>query len=139
MNRREALTMFTAGGAGLAAAMASTPGPLQAAHATPLAMGERFVNRNEWAPLVANRWIDFTRIHISAADGLNMVVTRRTRREHAPRPGRLQLRRPGAESLLQQARSGRGYRREARRQVPYKTLGGSRGDDRRMDGTIVRP
>ena len=33
MNRRKALTMLTGGGAGLAAAMASTPGPLQAAQA----------------------------------------------------------------------------------------------------------
>src|SRR5580692_7153583 len=41
--------------------------------ATSLAMGELFVNRNEWVPLVTNRWIDFIRIHISAAGGLNMA------------------------------------------------------------------
>jgi mannonate dehydratase len=40
---------------------------------TPLAMGELFVNRNEWLPLVANRWIDFVRHHISAVGGLNMA------------------------------------------------------------------
>jgi mannonate dehydratase len=40
---------------------------------TALAMGELFVNQNEWLPLVANRWIDFIRMHISAAGGLNMA------------------------------------------------------------------
>ena len=36
-------------------------------------MGELFVNQNEWLPLVANRWIDFMRMHISAAGGLNLA------------------------------------------------------------------
>jgi mannonate dehydratase len=40
---------------------------------TPLAMGELFVNRQEWLPLVSNRWIDFIRLHISAVGGLNMA------------------------------------------------------------------
>ena len=38
---------------------------------TSLAMGELFVNRNEWLPLVSERLIDFIRIHQSAAGGLN--------------------------------------------------------------------
>ncbi len=36
-----------------------------------IAMGEIFVNRAEWLPLVKNRWIDFFRAHISAIGGLN--------------------------------------------------------------------
>lgn len=36
-----------------------------------IAMGELFVNRAEWLPLVKNRWIDFFRAHISAIGGLN--------------------------------------------------------------------
>jgi mannonate dehydratase len=38
-----------------------------------IAMGELFVNRVEWLPLVKNRWIDFFRAHISAIGGLNMA------------------------------------------------------------------
>lgn len=38
-----------------------------------IAMGELFVNQNEWLPLVSNRWIDLIRTHISAAGGLNLA------------------------------------------------------------------
>jgi mannonate dehydratase len=48
-------------------------GILRQQTATPIAMGELFVNRNEWLPLVANRWIDFIRIHISAIGGLSVA------------------------------------------------------------------
>jgi mannonate dehydratase len=40
---------------------------------TPIAWGEVAVSQNEWVPLVANRWIDFMRMHISACGGLNMA------------------------------------------------------------------
>ena len=38
-----------------------------------IAMGELFVNQNEWLPLVSNRYIDFIRMHISAAGGLSLA------------------------------------------------------------------
>ena len=37
---------------------------------TPMAMGELFVNTQEWRPLVEERLIDFIRCHISAIGGL---------------------------------------------------------------------
>jgi mannonate dehydratase len=39
----------------------------------PIAFGELTTNQSEWVPLVANRWIDFMRMHISACGGLNMA------------------------------------------------------------------
>src|SRR5204862_3633190 len=43
---------------------------LRAQCATPIAMGELFVNQREWIPLVAEGLIDFTRVHLSAIGGI---------------------------------------------------------------------
>lgn len=150
--------------------------------ATPLAMGELFVNRNEWLPLVANRWIDFIRIHISAVGGLTMARKIAACCEffhvrtawHGPgnvspvgHAVNLHLDLaaynfgiqeqnvfssaarevfPGAPEikggyLYANDRPGLGIDVDERAaaKFPYKTPGGSRGNDRRLDGTIVRP
>jgi mannonate dehydratase len=41
--------------------------------ATPLAMGELFVNQAEYVPLIKDRLIDFIRVHISDIGGLSMA------------------------------------------------------------------
>ncbi len=41
--------------------------------ATPLAMGELFVNQAEYVPLIRERLIDFIRVHISDIGGLTMA------------------------------------------------------------------
>lgn len=41
--------------------------------ATPIAMGELFVNQNEYVPLVRDRLIDFMRVHISDIGGLSVA------------------------------------------------------------------
>jgi mannonate dehydratase len=42
---------------------------MRAGSSTPLCAGSMFANRNDWVPLVANRWIDFLRLHVSAIGG----------------------------------------------------------------------
>jgi mannonate dehydratase len=149
---------------------------------TPLAMGELFVNRNEWLPLVANRWIDFIRIHISAVGGLNMARKIAACCEffnvrtawHGP--GNVSPVGHAVNMHLDLASYNFGIQEQnvfsaATREVfpgapeikagymyandnpglgidideklaarfPYQGVGGSRGNDRRLDGTIVRP
>ncbi len=149
---------------------------------TPLAMGELFVNRHEWMPLVTNRWIDFIRIHISAVGGLNMA--RKVAmcceffnvRTAWHGPGNVSpvghavnmhldlacsnfgiqeqnffsptVREvfPGAPEIVggyMYANDNPGFGIDIDEKLaakfPYKSPGGSRGNDRRLDGTIVRP
>lgn len=149
---------------------------------TPLAMGELFVNRNEWMPLVSNRWIDFIRIHISAIGGLSLARKVAATCEmfgvrtawHGP--GNVspvghainmhldlvsynfgiqeqnlfsaQVREvfPGAPEIsggymYSNDKPGLGVDidEKAAARFPYREAGGSRGNDRRLDGTIVRP
>ncbi len=149
---------------------------------TPLAMGELFVNRNEWLPLVANRWIDFIRCHISAIGGFSMARKIQTTCEmfgvrtawHGPGnvspvghtvnlhldlvsynfgiqeqnffSERLRELFPGTPEiaggyLYPNGKPGWGIDIDEKiaASYPYKDAGHSRGNDRRMDGSIIRP
>ena len=149
---------------------------------TPLAMGELFVNRHEWLPLVTNRWIDYVRHHISAVGGLSVARKIAACCEffnvrtawHGPGnvspvghavnlhldlssynfgiqeqnifsdavkevfPGCPEIK---GGYMYSNDRPGLGIDvdEKAAAKFPYKTPGGSRGNDRRLDGTIVRP
>ena len=149
---------------------------------TSIAMGELFVNRNEWVFLVAERLIDFIRIHISAAGGLNMArkvaacceffnvrtawhgpgnvspvghainmhldlasynfgiqeqnVFSATTREVFPGAPEIK---GGYMYANDKPGLGIDVNERVAAKFPYKTPGGSRGNDRRLDGTIVRP
>jgi mannonate dehydratase len=148
----------------------------------PLAMGELFTNRNEWLPLVANRWIDFIRIHQSAVGGLNMCrkvahcceffdvrtawhgpnnvdpvghcynlhldlatpnfgIQEETFFDDATRevfPGTPEIRK-GYIYSNDQPGFGIDIDEKAAAKYPYKTDFEGRGNDRMLDGTIVRP
>ena len=155
---------------------------IRAVTTTPLAMGELFVNRNEWLPLVANRWIDFIRIHISAIGGpslarkiagccemfgvrtawhgpgnvspighaVNMHIDLSSYnfgiQEQNLFSATVREVFPGAPEIsggymYANDRPGLGVDidEKAAARFPYKGVGGSRGNDRLMDGTIVRP
>jgi mannonate dehydratase len=149
---------------------------------TPLAMGELFVNRHEWMPLVVNRWIDFIRLHISAVGGLSMArkvmacceffnvrtawhgpgnvspvghavnlhldlaaynfgiqeqnVFSNTTREVFPGAPEIKN---GYLYANDKPGLGLDIDEKVAEKFPYKTPGGTRGNDRRLDGTIVRP
>jgi mannonate dehydratase len=147
-----------------------------------IAMGELFVNRNEWVFLVAERLIDFIRIHISAAGGLNMArkvaacceffnvrtawhgpgnvspvghainmhldlasfnfgIQEQNLFSDATRevfPGAPEIR-GGYMYANDKPGLGIDVNENMAAKFPYKTPGGSRGNDRRLDGTIVLP
>jgi len=147
-----------------------------------IAMGELFVNRNEWVFLVAERLIDFIRIHISAAGGLNMArkvaacceffnvrtawhgpgnvspvghavnmhldlasynfgIQEQNVFSDATRevfPGAPEIR-GGYMYANDQPGLGIDINERVAVKFPYKGVGGSRGNDRRLDGSIVRP
>lgn len=155
---------------------------MRAQTSTPLAMGELFVNRNEWLPLVSNRWIDFIRCHISAIGGLsaarkiaatcemfgvrtawhgpanvspvghavnmhldlastNFGIQEENRFSDVLRevfPGAPEIRR-GYMYCNDKPGLGVDVNEKAAARWPYKNAGDSRGNDRRLDGTIVRP
>jgi mannonate dehydratase len=140
------------------------------------------VNRNEWVFLVAERLIDFIRIHISAVGGLNMARKVAACCEffnvrtawHGPGnvspighainmhldlatynfgiqeqnlfsdtvrevfPGAPEIK---AGYMYANDKPGLGIDIDEKlaAKFPYSTPGGSRGNDRRLDGTIVRP
>jgi mannonate dehydratase len=148
----------------------------------PLAMGELFVNRNEWLSLVANRWIDFIRIHQSSVGGLNMCrkvahcceffdvrtawhgpnnvdpighcynlhlnlvtpnfgIQEETFFDEKTRevfPGTPEIRK-GYIYSNDQPGFGIDIDEKAAAKYPYKTDFEGRGNDRMLDGTIVRP
>jgi mannonate dehydratase len=148
----------------------------------PLAMGELFVNRNEWLPLVANRWIDFIRIHQSSVGGLNMCrkvahcceffgvrtawhgpnnvdpighcynvhldlttpnfgIQEETFFDEKTRevfPGTPEIRK-GYMYANDEPGFGIDIDEKAAAKYPYKTDFEGRGNDRMLDGTIVRP
>jgi mannonate dehydratase len=148
----------------------------------PLAMGELFTNRNEWLPLVANRWIDFIRCHQSAMGGLNMCrkiahcceffdvrtawhgpnnvdpvghcynlhldlatpnfgIQEETFFDEKTRevfPGTPEIRK-GYMYANDQPGWGIDIDERAAAKYPYKTPFETRGNDRMLDGTIVRP
>ncbi len=148
----------------------------------PLAMGELFTNRNEWLPLVANRWIDFIRCHQSAMGGLNMCrkiahcceffdvrtawhgpnnvdpvghcynlhldlatpnfgIQEETFFDEKTRevfPGAPEIRK-GYMYANDQPGWGIDIDERAAAKYPYKTPFETRGNDRMLDGTIVRP
>lgn len=147
-----------------------------------IAMGELFVNRNEWVFLVAERLIDFIRIHISAVGGLNMARKVASCCEffnvrtawHGPGnvspvghavnmhldlatynfgiqeqnlfsdtvhqvfPGAPEIK-GGYMYANDKPGLGIDIDEKLAAKFPYRTPGGSRGNDRRLDGTIVRP